>query len=177
MQNWTVYKQAALDYSRLKPRAVVATITLAADTTLHLLPADCLRVRSLVYGDEAEFSEVMLGNGTTQAWAAEGSQIAVVPTPAEDIEVQIVYSGRHLPDEDNQTFPTIPVVDLGYVDDLEQAYLLDLQADDISGGPVSYSIGQTQVDREAAIADLRSRALQLRTRVQLALDEPFGIWS
>ena len=80
-------------------------------------------------------------------------------------------------DENEQAFPTFPAGDLGYVDDLEQAYLLDLQADDISSGPVSYSVGQTQVDREAAIADLRARALQLRTHVELALDEPFALWS
>jgi hypothetical protein len=177
MQDWDVYKQAALDYSRLKPRTVVATITLPADTQIIALPADCLRVRTLVYGDEAEFTEVILGDGSTQAWAAAGTQLAIVPTVAEDTPVQIIYSGRHLPDEDAQAFPTIPAADLGYVDDLEQAYLLDLQADDISGGPVAYSVGQTQVSREAAIADLRARALQLRTHVELALDEPFALWS
>lgn len=177
MQDWETYKQAALEYSRLRPRVVVATITLPANTTLSVLPADCLRVRSLAYGVEGEMSEVIGGDGTTQAWAAESGQLAVVPAPAADTPVQIVYSARHVGDEDTQEFPTIPAADVGYVEDLEQAIILDLQADEIAGGPVVYAVGQTQVDRSAAVADLRQRALQLRMRVHLALDEPVGLWS
>lgn len=177
MQDWETYKRAALDYSKMKPRLRAATITLVAAATEQTLPADCLWVKSLAYGSQGSLLEVLDETTGAQVWSDEGGQLVISPAPTEDTTVRIIYYATHQPNEDTQAFPTIPAADLPYVDDLEQAHLLDMEADQVAGGPVTYSFGQTQVDRSASMEDLRMRALRLRTSVELALGEPLGSWS
>ena len=177
MQEWETYQLAALEYSKLKPRKRTATITTVVNQTEYPLPADCLGLQFVAYGEQATFIEVVTNEGADQGWAAEEGTLYLTPAPTEATAIRIVYSGRHLGDEDSQTFPTIPAADLHHVDDLEQAIILELEADDVARGPASYTIGQTEVDRSEALKDLRSRAAQLRDKVELALAEPLAFWS
>jgi hypothetical protein len=184
MQDWDTYKQAGMEYSRMCPRIAFASFTAAADTKLQTPPVDCLDIQSCSYGDRAEPSEVYLDDvGATPAWAFLPGQLFLTPAPALDEELgtttpfTLVYSARHLPNEDTQTFPTIPVEHLHFVDDLEQAITLELEADDAAKGPMVYSFGQTQVSRAEAVNTLRARAAQLRLRVRQAVETPLALWS
>jgi hypothetical protein len=182
MQDWDTYKQAGMEYSRMRPRLAFASLTPVADTKLQTPPADCLDVQSCSYGVRGEPSEVYLDEtGATAAWAYQPGQLFLTPAPTADTEgvvaaITLVYSARHLPNEDQQTFPTIPVEHLHFVDDLEHAILLELEADDAARGPLVYSIGQTQVSRAEAVSTLRARAAQLRNRVRQAVEEPLALW-
>ena len=179
MQEWETYKQAALEYSRMRPRVAFASVTPVADTKLQTPPADCLDIQSCTYGEPGEPGEVYLDEtGAVAAWAFVPGQLLLTPAPtAQTPAFTLVYYARHLPDEDTQTFPTIPVEHLHFVDDLEQAIVLELEADDAARGPLTYSIGQTQVSRAEAVSTLRARAAQLRTRVRQAVEEPLALWS
>lgn len=177
MQEWETFQLAALEYSKLKPRKRTATITTVIDQTEYALPADCLGVQYVAYGERSTFIEVLTNEGADQGWADEQGTLYITPAPSEATAIRIVYSGRHLGDEEQQTFPTIPAADLHHVDDLEQAIILELEADEVAGGPAKYTIGQTEVDRSAALKDLRGRAAQLRHKVELALEEPLAFWS
>lgn len=176
MQDWETFKLAALEYSKLKPRKRLATITTVIDLGEYGLPADCLSVQYVAYGERATFIEVVTNAGADQGWADEEGTLYITPLPTEELPVQMVYYGLHIGNEDTQLFPTIPAADLHHVDDLEQAIRLEIEADEMAGGPVSYSIGQTEVDRTAAITDLRARAQQLRHKVENALGEPLALW-
>ncbi len=184
MQDWDIYKQAALEYSRMRPRVAFASVTPVADIKTQTPPADCLDIQSCSYGVRGEPSEVYLDDaGATAAWAYLPGQLLLTPAPVVDETLgtttpfTLVYYARHLPDEDTQTFPTIPVEHLHFVDDLEQAITLELEADDAARGPMVYSFGQTQVSRAEAVSTLRARAAQLRTRVRQAVEEPLALWS
>ena len=177
MQDWETYKLAALEYSRMRPRVAFASITPVADTKIQIPPADCLDIQTCSYGDRAEPGEVYLDAGSATAWAYVPGQLIVTPAPTGTTAITLVYYARHLADEDTQTFPTIPVEHLHFVDDLEQAIILELEADDAAKGPMVYSIGQTEVSRAEAVSTLRARAAQLRTRVRLAVEEPLALWS
>src|SRR3954451_11339591 len=117
MQDWDIYKQAALEYSRMCPRIAFASFTPVADTKLQTPPTDCLDIQSCSYGDRAEPSEVYLDDvGATPAWAYLPGQLFLTPAPTLDetlvttpLPFTLVYSARHLPNEDTQEFPTIPV--------------------------------------------------------------------
>lgn len=184
MQDWDIYKQAALEYSRMRPRVAFASLTPVADTKAQTPPVDCLDIQSCSYGARGEPGEVYLDTtGATAAWAYLPGQLLLTPAPAVDETLgtttpfTLVYLARHLPDEDNQVFPTIPVEHLHFVDDLEQAITLELEADDAARGPMVYSFGQTQVSRAEAVSTLRARAATLRNRVRQAVEEPLAIWS
>lgn len=184
MQDWDIYKQAALEYSRMRPRVAFASVTPVADTKTQTPPADCLDIQTCSYGDRGEPSEVYLDEtGATTAWAYIPGQLILTPAPTVDETLgtttpfTLVYYARHLPNEEQQTFPTIPVEHLHFIDDLEQAITLELEADDAARGPMVYSFGQTQVSRAEAVNTLRSRAAALRSRVRSAVEEPLALWS
>ena len=99
MQDWETYKRAALEYSRMRPRRVLATITLTADTKAQTAPAACLDIQSLAWGDRAEVGEVYLDDvGTVQAWAFEPGTFLVTPAPTADdtLTVNIIYLAQHV---------------------------------------------------------------------------------
>jgi hypothetical protein len=178
MQDWDIYKQAGLEYSRMCPRVAFATVTPVADTKVQTPPTDCLDIQACSYGVRAEPSEVYLDDtGATTAWAHLPGQLLLTPAPADTTTFTLVYSARHIANEDTQTFPTIPVEHLHFIDDLEQAITLELEADDAASGPMVYSIGQTQVSRAEAVNSLRARSMQLRTRVRQAVETPLALWS
>ena len=177
MQEWETYRQAGLEYSRMRPRVAFASLTPVANTKLQTPPADCLDIQTCSYGDRGEPGEVYTDAGAATAWAYVPGQLILTPAPTDTTAITLVYLARHLPDEDLQEFPTIPVEHRHFVDDLEQAITLELEADDAARGPMVYSIGQTQVSRAEAVNTLRARAAQLRDRVRLAVEEPLAIWS
>lgn len=178
MQNWEIYRQAGLEYSRMRPRVAFASVTPVADTKLQNAPADCLDIVSCSYGERAELGEVYLDDaGATTAWAYQPGQLVLTPAPADATAFTLVYYARHLSDEDTQTFPSIPAEHLHFIDDLEQAITLELEADDAARGPLVYSIGQTQVSRAEAVNTLRARAAALRSRVRQAVEEPLALWT
>jgi hypothetical protein len=185
MQDWDTYQRAALEYSRMRPRRLSGTLTLAsetltltADQKAQTVPEGCLAVTFVDWGLQVTLLEALTDTTTTQGWANEDGQLLLSPAPTEDDDgITIMYLARHLPDEDTETFPTIPAEDLHYVDDLEQAILLEVEADEVAAGPTLYTIGQTQVSRVAALEYLAKRASSLRGRVRLALEDPFAVWS
>ncbi len=179
MLDATTYARAVVEYSRMKPLLVAADLTLEADTRVQTLPDGCLVVRSLDWGDQVTYFEALTSTAATQGWANEGGQLLVTPAPTAteaETDIQIVYLSLHLID-DEDAYPTLPAADLHFVDDLEQAITLELEADEVAAGPALYTVGQTQVSRVAALIYLKERAAGLRSRVRAALEEPFATWS
>lgn len=173
---WETYKRAALDYSRLRPRQVVATVTPTPGERSVALPEDALGIVSVSYGVEVTPLEALTSGAETQGWAVTDRELLLTPAPTTDDPITIIYYARHLPDEDTQTFPTIPVAHLPFVDDLELALSLEAEADEMEQGPLRYAIGQTEINREKGPASLRARAASLRRRVAEQLDEPVALW-
>lgn len=184
MVNWETYKRAVLEYSKLAPRLVTTTLTPLPAVKLQTLPADCLWVQYLAYGEQGGFQEVFLDEVGTLGWANENGLLIITPILelAEDQEeldpLAIIYWARYTTDDNTETVtPTIPVAHQHLVDDLEQAIILEVEADEVARGPATYAIGQTQVDRSKALVDLRMRSMTLRTRVSQSLDTPLGLWA
>lgn len=173
---WATYKRAALDYSRLRPREVVTTLTPTAGSRTLPLPEDTLSIVSVEYGSEVSLLEALTSAAETQGWAATDTELVLTPTPATDDPITVFYYARHLPNEGTQSFPTIPAAHLPLVDDLELALTLEAEADEMEQGPLRYAIGQTEISREKAPASLRARAAGLRKRVADLLDEPVALW-
>jgi hypothetical protein len=172
------YARAVIEYSRMKPLLVAADYTLEADTRVQALPEGTIAVRSLDWGVQVIYLEALTSTAATQGWANEGGQLVLTPAPTSteaETAIQIVYLSLHLADDD--AYPTLPTADLHFVDDLEQAILLEVEADEVAAGPALYTIGQTQVSRVAGLAYLKERAAALRNRVRAAIEEPFAIWS
>lgn len=176
MQSWDTFQRAAMEYSRLRPRRTQATITLAVGVSEYQLPSTALpnTVTFSSYGDEGTFEEVMLPDNATPSWAVVDNTLFIAPAPTEAGTMTVIFSSYH--PATGETFPTIPAAHISYVEDLEEAIILDLEADDVSRGPVVYAVGQTQVSREAALTDIRTRARDIRTRVAQALGEPLALW-
>lgn len=184
MQDWTTYKRAALEYSKMRPRSVTANITLVAADKDYALPADCLTVRAVEWGDvEISFTEAITSTSADKGWAVEAGMLYLTPAPtAADVTatptIKIIYDGRYIPNDSTLVFtPPLPATDVHHVDDLEQSILLEVEADDVAKGPAVYSIGQTQVSRAEALAYLLGRARELRSRVRAAIEDPLAIWS
>jgi hypothetical protein len=176
MLDWTTYKRAALAYSRLRPRQVKATITPTIGEREVDLPADALAIDWIDYGVEVSVQEAYTDETETLGWATTDEKIVLTPAPETDDAIEIMYSARHLPDEDTETFPTIPETHTHFVEDLELALTLEAEADTINQGPLRYALGQTEINREKAPAALIARARQLRQAVVEQLDEPYGVW-
>lgn len=176
MDEWVSRKKAALAYSRLRPRMVVTEVTPVAGQRIVPLPADALGVVSVSYGVEVSLTEALTSAGTDRGWALADGALVLTPAPGDATPVSVIYTAQHTPDEETQTFPTIPANHLAYVDDLALSYRLEAEADAIEQGPIAYTIGQTVVNRAAALAGLRQRALRLRTEVVQQLDEPVAFW-
>lgn len=174
---WDTYSRAALDYSRLRPRRLTTAVTPTIGERRIALPSDALAVLTVVNGgDEIDLLEALTDETGTAGWACTDTELVVTPAPTTADPITIIYEARHLPDELAQTFPTIPAAHLPLVDDLEQALVLDAEADTIAQGPMRYVFGQTDISREKAPAELRARAAALRQRVRDLLDEPVAFW-
>lgn len=177
MIDWTTYQRAAVEYSRIRPRLVSATLTPAVGQKQQVLPEDVIAVIGCSYGEETDPLDAIQTADTTPGWAADDAALYLTPAPTSADPVTITYYGLHLADEESLRFPTIPAAHLHYVDDLEQALVLELAADEANQGPLVYSIGQTEVDRSAGPVEMRLRATQLRERVNQALGGPIGAWA
>lgn len=176
MISWATYKRAALDYSRMRPREVVTTLTPVVGSRTLPLPNDALKIVAVGYGPEVSLLEALTNDTGTKGWASSDTELVLTPAPATTDPITVFYYARHLPDENTQTFPTIPVAHLPYVDDLELALILEAEADEMERGPLRYTIGHTEISREKSPALLRERAAALRKRVTDLLDEPVAVW-
>lgn len=177
MIEWETHKRAAVEYSRIRPRLVSATIAPIAGQRQQALPTDVIAVIACSYGEETDLLDALQTTEAAPGWAADDVTLYLTPAPTSAAPVTITYYGLHLADEESLSFPTIPAAHRHFVDDLEQALVLELAADDANQGPLSYSIGQTAVDRSAGPVEMRLRATQLRERVSQALGGPLGAWA
>lgn len=179
MLDWALRKRAALEYSRLRPRLVYEDWTPTPDTKIQQMPTGTIGVQSIDYGLWVPSGELHFSTGTEQGWddSVGSGQLILHPAPAAGDTIQVVWKQVHQPDEGQQTHPTIPAEHSHFIDDLELALHLDIEADSIQQGPVIYTLGQAEISREEAADGLRRRAADLRQRVQDALGEPLAYWS
>jgi len=176
MQSLETYRRAVIEYSRLRPHLVYEEWTPPAPgQKLQQLPEGAIGVQSINYGDWAPLNEVMLAGAGVTVWDDTSGQLALSPAPTADTRIAVVWKKVHPVGDDGAT-PTIPLDHIPYVEDLEQALVLEREADDIEQGPVTYAIGQTQISRDGAAAGLRTRAAQLRQKVEQALEDPLAVW-
>lgn len=181
MISWETFKAAAIQYSHLCPKRLRSDVELVADQTEYDPPDDEIvySVKTFNRGTLVTVDEVSIivedEDNTTEYWAYDDytSKLLVAPAPdavevAETPDVYTVWLCEHLPDEDTETFPTIPVKHLTYVEQLEQAADLETKAD-ISDGKKDYTFGQTQVINSRKSASLRKSATAIRQAVEQAL--------
>lgn len=177
MQTLETYKRAVVEYSRLRPRIEFEQWTPPTPgEKLQAMPADAIGVASLEYGVWAPLNEVMTATETNILWDDSSGQLALNPAPTEETTVAVVWKKVH-PVTDEGVTTTIPIDHLPYVDDLEQALLLELAADELNEDPVEYTVGQTKVSRFGAAATNTTRAAQLRQKVIQALEDPLAMWA
>jgi hypothetical protein len=178
MYTWEQYKRAALEYAKLRPLLVPTTFSPAPNVVSpHSYPAGVIGVEYLDYGSEFTLIELMGAPSGEQGWARLSAGLYLTPAPSTTTPIRVVWQKAHEADEVQETFPTIPDVDRPLVADLATALQLDAEADEIATGPLTYSFGQSEVDRSKALADLRSRAAALRERVHQKLGGPLAVWS
>ena len=178
MQTWETYKRAVLEYSRLRPIQKTIAFEPTPATKVQILPSDCLMAQYVEYGELSTLQEVLTSDSTDLGWYEHQGALYLNPAPETADPITVLYSARYLPgDTEVDGFtPELPEADLHFIDDLEQAILLELEAADIAKGPTHYAVGQTQISRTAGLLYLQSRARELRQRVELALGEPVALW-
>lgn len=178
MQTWETYKKAVLEYSKLKPIIKTLAFVPTVDTKVQTLPTDCLIATFVDYGELSTFQEVYVSETADQGWYENKGTLFLTPAPTTTDPITVIYSAQYVPGAtvvDGFT-PALPEADLPYIDDLEQAIILEAEADDIAKGPTAYSVGQTQISRSAGLVYLQQRARELRQRVAQSLSEPVALW-
>ena len=182
MQTWETYKRAVLEYSKLRPITKTLAFVPTVDTKVQVLPTDCLMAQFVDYGELSTFQEVFVSETTDQGWYENKGALFLTPAPTTVDPITVIYSARYVPTEPTGTevfgtfTPDLPEDDLHLIEDLEQAIILEAEADDIAKGPTHYVVGQTQISRSAGLLYLQQRARELRTKVEQALGEPVALW-
>jgi hypothetical protein len=178
-EEWARWKRAVFEYSNIRPR-LIYQIDWAptADVKAQSFPSsDIIGVERMNYGAQESLYVVLSDEAANQGWAEERGQLALTPAPPADTTVLVVWRAEHQPDEDTQTFPTMPKADQPVVDKLYAAMLLEEDAENILRGPIKYTIGQKSVSRETAADGLLRRARDLRNEVMLQLASPAADWA
>lgn len=178
-ERWSVLKRAAIEYSSYRPLRTYERFTPVAGSRQQLPPEGTFGVASCSYGDEFTLEEIMTAGESAQGWHFSGSVLYLSPAPTADTVIDIVWERVHLPHEVSRTFPTIPLTEWRFVEQLAAAEEADEQQAAVEAGLSSYTIAGTTVkwaQQGGGGPSGASRAARLRAQVISALQEPHAEW-
>lgn len=173
MTDWERRKAAVKEYSRLRPRTIYQAWVPTALVKPQTYPSGVFGVFTINYGvRESLFNVASEDTGSQVGYSDESGVLYLTPAPPDTTPINVVWRAEHAPDENAQTFPTLPLSDEIMVDKLQKAIELEELAEGLLDGPIKYSVGQTSTDRSGSPQELVAWAAKLRNEVYLQLSVP-----